>query len=47
MDCTGISIDQAVIFPIPIFPNLANTSLPLGYVATVGAKLTLNFSSLQ
>jgi len=47
MNGTGISIDQAVIFPVPVFPHPANASLPFGHTAAVRAQFTLDFSSLQ
>jgi hypothetical protein len=47
MNRTGISVDQAVIFPIAIFSHLANASLPLGHPATVRTQLALDFSSVE
>ena len=47
MNGTGISINQTVIFSIPVFPHPANPSLSLGNAAAVRAQFTLDFSSLQ
>jgi hypothetical protein len=47
MNGTGISINKAVMFPLPVFANPANTSFPLCHAAPVGTKFTLNFASLQ
>jgi hypothetical protein len=47
MNCTGISVDQAVIFPIPVFPHSADPSFPLGHATPVRAQFALNFSSFQ
>src|SRR4030042_3387138 len=47
MNGTGISINQAVIFSIPVFTNPAYASLSLCHTAPMGTQFTLNFSSLQ
>jgi hypothetical protein len=47
MDSTWIPIDQAVIFPISIFPYPAKTSSPFGDTATMRAKFALDFSSFE
>jgi hypothetical protein len=47
MNCTRIPIDQAVIFPIPVFPHPANPPFSLGYTTTVRAQFTLDFSSRE
>ena len=47
MNCTGVPIDQAVIFPIPVFTNPANASFSLCHAAAVRAQFTLDFSSPQ
>jgi hypothetical protein len=47
MNRTGISIDEAVIFPVPVFPHPANTSFPFSHAASVRAQFALNLSSLQ
>jgi hypothetical protein len=47
MNRTRISIDQAVISPIPVFPHPANAPFSLGDTTTVRAQFTLDFSSLE
>jgi hypothetical protein len=47
MNRTRIPVDQAVIFPIPVFPHSANAPLSLSYAATVRAQFTLDFSALE
>jgi hypothetical protein len=47
MNCAGVPVDQAVIFSIPVLTNPAKTSLPLGNTAPLGAKFTLDLSSIQ
>jgi hypothetical protein len=47
MHRTGISINQAIIFSLPIFPDSADPPLSLGHPATVRTQFALNFSSLE
>jgi hypothetical protein len=47
VNCARISINQAVIFPIPVFPYSADASLSLSDATAVRAQFTLNFSSLE
>jgi len=47
MNDAGVSINQAVIFSFPIFPNSTKASFTLGNTALSGAQLTLNLSSIQ
>ncbi len=47
MNRTGVAIDQTVIFSIPVFPDPAKSSFPLGDMTAVRAELTLDFSSFQ
>jgi hypothetical protein len=47
MNCAGVSIDQAVIFSIPVLTHPAKTSFPLGNMAPLRAQFTLDFSSTQ
>ena len=45
MDGTGVPIDQAIIFPIPILADPAKTPLPLGDTASLGAEIALDLAS--
>jgi hypothetical protein len=41
---TGVAVDQAVILPIPVFPDPAKTPPTAGYNTFPGAKLALDFA---
>ncbi len=41
---TGVAVDQAVILPIPVFPEAAKTPPTAGYDTFPGAKLALDFA---
>jgi hypothetical protein len=47
MNRTWNSINEAVIFPVAVFPHPANTSFPFSHAASVRAQFALNLSSLQ
>jgi hypothetical protein len=47
MKSTGIPVDQAEIFSVPVFPHPANPSFTPGNTASMRAELTLDFSSTQ
>jgi hypothetical protein len=47
MNSTGVPIDQAVIFSVPILTNSASTPLALRNMAPFGAKLALDLSPIQ
>jgi hypothetical protein len=47
MHRTGISINQTVIFSIPVFPHPAKSSLPPGDAALMGTELAPYVSSLK
>jgi hypothetical protein len=47
MNCTGVSVDQAIIFSIPIFTNSTKTPLSFRNTAPFRAKFALDLSSIQ
>jgi len=47
MDGAGISIDQAIIFAVPIFSHPANASLPSGDPASMGTELAPDLSCFK
>jgi hypothetical protein len=47
MEGTGIPVNQAVIFSIPILTNSASAPLSLGNTAKMRAQFALDFSSIE
>ena len=46
VDGTRVPVDEAVIFPLPVFTNPAKPSFSLGNAAPVRAQLALDLSSV-
>jgi hypothetical protein len=47
MNCTGVSVDQAIIFSIPILTNSTKTPFPFGNAAPFRAQFALYLSPIQ
>jgi hypothetical protein len=47
MDGTGISVNQAVIFPVTVLANPAKAPLSLRYTAILRTEFALNLTPLQ